>query len=606
MLRIYVFLFSLGIGNCFAQSQEKEILYFEHAGHSLTEESRKTVDLLLQRTSLEKIVEISLSGHTDSDGSDSFNMQLSRERVGVVQRYLIERGVSQNKIRKDYYGKTRPIASNATTEGKQKNRRVEIMLTVSTSEKQPSNEVANADTDQVTSSELPCSSIIHQTEKKVLYFNSGKHELTTSSLQVILDELEKLRNFHLVRIELAGHTDSDGPEILNINLSKERADIVERYLLSRNVPFSKINSSYFGESKPIASNATGEGKRKNRRVEMLIRYDECASDDNIIVTSQEETTSKKMKEPEKEPLKTIVQSTPGQQNAEVTTNKLETNDRHQDTNIKQKEVEPVKDTPIQIVESSVKTDSTTDKPERIEPLVTSTSIETGREQQKTEPLATKKTQQPDTLTNLTGKIQTVEHPVTSNQTSTQPLSVEPTVQIQEVSPKDQATIITPVTTVVQTTGQEVTPKTEISNTDTTSNRVKQNDVQVNNEPTPVNNVAPIQPTASTNSANSTGESKNPTVVLTKDSTTNQPVTVAQEVIPKTELSNTDTISNTVKHNDVQVSNAPTPVNNLTSTQPTTPTNSADSIGESKNPKVVQTQDSTTNQPLTTAQEVILK
>ena len=120
MLRIYIFLLSLGIGNCFAQVQEKEILYFEHAGHSLTEESRKTVDLLLQRTSLEKIVEISLSGHTDSDGSDSFNMNLSRERVGMVQRYLIERGVSQNKIHEYYYAKTKPITSNATTKNKQK------------------------------------------------------------------------------------------------------------------------------------------------------------------------------------------------------------------------------------------------------------------------------------------------------------------------------------------------------------------------------------------------------------------------------------------------------------------------------------------------------
>jgi len=613
MLRIYVFLLSLAIGNCFAQGQEKETLYFEHAGHSLTEESRKTIDLLLQRTSLEKIEEISLSGHTDSDGSDSVNMKLSRERVGVVKFYLIERGVSQNKIHEYYYAKTRPIASNATDEGKQKNRRVEIILIVFTSEKQPSNEVANADRDQVTSSELPCSSIIHQTEKKVLYFNSGKHELTTSSLQVILDELEKLRNFHLVRIELAGHTDSDGPDTLNINLSKERAGIVERYLLNRNLPFSKINSSYFGESKPIASNATGEGKRKNRRVEMLIRYDECASDDHIVVTSQEETTSKKIKEPEKERVQeTTVQSTPGQENPEVTTDKRETNDLHQDTNIKQKEVEPIKDTPIQILKSSVKTDSITDRPE-IEPhpdpsikqgkikndvaqnqLVTSTPTGTVTEQQKTN------SQQPDTVTNLTDKIQTADHPVTSTQTSTQTLSVEPTVQIQEVSRKDTTTMITPVTTAQQTTGQEVISKTEISNTDTISNTVKHNDIQVDSEPTSVNNVAPTQPTASTDSSNSIGES---TLVHTQDSPTNQPVTAAQEVILKPEIGNTDTLSNNkVKHNDVKVNIEPTPVNNFAPTEPTTPTDSANRIRERMNPTLVHVQNSITNQPVLLAQE----
>jgi hypothetical protein len=162
-----------------------------------------------------------------------------------------------------------------------------------------------------------------------------------------------------------------------------------------------------------------------------------------------------------------------------------------------------------------------------------------------------------------------------------------------------------MTSVTQTTGQEVIPKTEISNTDTISNTVRHNDVHVNNEPTAVNYFASTQPTSSTESAKSIGESLNPALVHTQDSTTNQPVIASQEVIHKTEISNTDTISNTVKHDDVHVNNEPTSTT-FASTQPTTPTDSADKIGESMNPTLVHRQDSTTDQPVIAAQEVIHK
>jgi len=67
-------------------------------------------------------------GHTDSDGSDAFNMDLSRRRAEVVGNYLVTAGVPQGRIRTEGRGEREPRATNATAAGKQLNRRVEIYV----------------------------------------------------------------------------------------------------------------------------------------------------------------------------------------------------------------------------------------------------------------------------------------------------------------------------------------------------------------------------------------------------------------------------------------------------------------------------------------------
>jgi outer membrane protein OmpA-like peptidoglycan-associated protein len=69
-----------------------------------------------------------LQGHTDNEGDDAKNMLLSKKRVLAVQKYLITKGVKKEKIITEWYGETRPIASNDTPEGRQKNRRVEMKV----------------------------------------------------------------------------------------------------------------------------------------------------------------------------------------------------------------------------------------------------------------------------------------------------------------------------------------------------------------------------------------------------------------------------------------------------------------------------------------------
>ncbi|GAC1625443.1 MAG: hypothetical protein PVS2B2_26650 [Candidatus Acidiferrum sp.] len=71
---------------------------------------------------------LQIEGHTDSVGSDEFNQQLSERRADSVRDFLAEQGVSASAITARGFGKTQPVASNETPEGRQRNRRVELVV----------------------------------------------------------------------------------------------------------------------------------------------------------------------------------------------------------------------------------------------------------------------------------------------------------------------------------------------------------------------------------------------------------------------------------------------------------------------------------------------
>ena len=71
---------------------------------------------------------ITVEGHTDSTGSDELNQRLSEQRANEVRNYLISQGLSREMISAEGFGKTMPIADNTTAAGRQKNRRVELIV----------------------------------------------------------------------------------------------------------------------------------------------------------------------------------------------------------------------------------------------------------------------------------------------------------------------------------------------------------------------------------------------------------------------------------------------------------------------------------------------
>lgn len=91
------------------------------------------------------------------------------------------------------------------------------------------------------------------------------------SFRPTLDKLAATMNeYNQNTITIAGHTDSVGNPSYNMNLSRDRANAVRNYLVSRGVASNRINVVAYGQTRPIADNSTESGRQQNRRVELTV------------------------------------------------------------------------------------------------------------------------------------------------------------------------------------------------------------------------------------------------------------------------------------------------------------------------------------------------
>jgi len=99
-------------------------------------------------------------------------------------------------------------------------------------------------------------------------FDFDKSVVRPDGRKSIDDALAKLRGVDLELVIATGHTDSRGTDAYNQRLSERRAAAVKDYLVSKGIPASKITTIGKGESQPVATNKTDEGRQKNRRVDI--------------------------------------------------------------------------------------------------------------------------------------------------------------------------------------------------------------------------------------------------------------------------------------------------------------------------------------------------
>ena len=114
--------------------------------------------------------------------------------------------------------------------------------------------------------------IIEQASK--VLFESGKADLRPESL-MILDQLAQVifdvtKKHGKIKVRLEGHTDADGSDENNLELSRNRAKTVLEYLVGKGIDIFSISSTGYGEERPISDNFSPEGKQKNRRVDIAI------------------------------------------------------------------------------------------------------------------------------------------------------------------------------------------------------------------------------------------------------------------------------------------------------------------------------------------------
>ncbi len=103
-----------------------------------------------------------------------------------------------------------------------------------------------------------------------IFFESGRAELKPISYVELNKAAELLKDNATMVIEIGGHTDNVGADELNMKLSEARAKAVLDYLVLAGIDATRLRSKGYGETQPIATNDTAEGKAKNRRTEFEI------------------------------------------------------------------------------------------------------------------------------------------------------------------------------------------------------------------------------------------------------------------------------------------------------------------------------------------------
>lgn len=100
-------------------------------------------------------------------------------------------------------------------------------------------------------------------------FDVGKSTIKGESMGFINELAKWLKDNSTIKLQVDGHTDSDGDLAANQKLSEDRAEAVKKALTSLGVDASRLKSKGYGETKPSSSNDTPEGKADNRRVEFV-------------------------------------------------------------------------------------------------------------------------------------------------------------------------------------------------------------------------------------------------------------------------------------------------------------------------------------------------
>jgi OmpA-OmpF porin, OOP family len=101
-------------------------IYFDYDKAEIRDEYTAYLKTMAQIVLSHSDLRIKVTGHTDSDGSDAYNLDLSKRRAQAILDFFLAQGLASHRVVIDFRGKREPIAPNSTSEGKQRNRRVDF------------------------------------------------------------------------------------------------------------------------------------------------------------------------------------------------------------------------------------------------------------------------------------------------------------------------------------------------------------------------------------------------------------------------------------------------------------------------------------------------
>ncbi len=103
-----------------------------------------------------------------------------------------------------------------------------------------------------------------------IFFDTDKTDVKNESHMTLLSVVRLMKEYPTLFVEISGHTDTDGKDDYNLQLSETRAKNVVDFLIANGIPKERLSYKGYGETKPIAPNDSPEGKAKNRRIEFRI------------------------------------------------------------------------------------------------------------------------------------------------------------------------------------------------------------------------------------------------------------------------------------------------------------------------------------------------
>jgi len=263
------------------------------------ESLRKVLDGMRERQN----VRLHLIGHTDDQELSATLMQryddtagLSRERAGEVVEFLKSRlNLRPEAVSYEWAGDTKPIATNATTEGRALNRRVEVEVWYDQPQQRAAEEQVllkeNFRRIKVCRMETVCKMRFmegHSRRARIknlvppLHFRDDSTEVSDAFVEHVRKALHNLQGKQNVMVKFTGYTDdlplSSRDERIygtQLALSKARAHRVELAIQERlSLPTAAVASDGQGAKRPLASNETEQGRALNRRIEVEFWYDD--------------------------------------------------------------------------------------------------------------------------------------------------------------------------------------------------------------------------------------------------------------------------------------------------------------------------------------------
>jgi outer membrane protein OmpA-like peptidoglycan-associated protein len=103
-----------------------------------------------------------------------------------------------------------------------------------------------------------------------VFFATNRATIRSVSFALLGDVARAMKDNPKIKVEIQGHTDSQGNDAFNLRLSQKRAEAVRTYLIKQGITSDRMVAQGYGENIPIADNRTAGGRAQNRRVEFVI------------------------------------------------------------------------------------------------------------------------------------------------------------------------------------------------------------------------------------------------------------------------------------------------------------------------------------------------